>query len=144
MEDIEAIRDLQVRNATESDKNNQAYYAQIFRPDIHIRVIHGGKVTTEFHNVQDLISNYHSFSVRTKQSFHINGQHAIDFQDSTHATGIAYSIANVVMNNNGQDVAISNNIRYYDKYVKVDGRWWIAERDQTFVYTTFPNLQPGK
>ena len=31
-------------------------------------------------------------------------------------------------------------VRYYDKYVKIDGRWWIAEREQRFIYTCFPPM----
>ena len=31
-------------------------------------------------------------------------------------------------------------VRYLDKYVKIDGRWWIAEREQYFEWSAFPPL----
>ena len=59
--------------ATESDKNNQECYVEIFRPDI-------------------------------------------------------------------KDVLTTHAVRYYDKYVKIDGRWWIAEREQHFEWSTNQTL----
>lgn len=40
----------------------------------------------------------------------------------------------------GNDRLTMYAVRYYDKYVKVDGRWWIAEREQHFVYAAVPPL----
>lgn len=40
----------------------------------------------------------------------------------------------------GNDRLTMYAVRYYDKYVKVDGRWWIAEREQHFVYADVPPL----
>ena len=33
---------------------------------------------------------------------------------------------------------------YFDKYVKIDGRWWIAEREQHFEWTSVPPLAQGE
>lgn len=40
----------------------------------------------------------------------------------------------------GNDRLTMYAVRYYDKYVKVDGRWWIAEREQHFVYAAVSPL----
>lgn len=40
----------------------------------------------------------------------------------------------------GNDRLTMYAVRYYDKYVKVGGRWWIAEREQHFVYAAVPPL----
>ena len=34
----------------------------------------------------------------------------------------------------------NNQDCYYDKYVKINGRWWIAEREQHFEWTSVPAL----
>ncbi|MDE6787681.1 MAG: nuclear transport factor 2 family protein, partial [Muribaculaceae bacterium] len=47
-----------------------------------------------------------------------------------------YAIATLVTEEDGKDKLTFHAVRYYDKYVKVDGRWWIAERNQYFVYST--------
>ena len=60
--------------------------------------------------------------------------------DETHANGICYAIATLVTEENGKDKLTLHAVRYYDKYVKMDGRWWIAEREQHFVYSSVPPL----
>lgn len=100
MEDRMTLKDLVDRYATESDKNNQDYYREIFRPDIKLKVYFG----------------------------------------ETHATGICYAIATLVTEEEGKDKLTLHAVRYYDKYEKVEGRWWIAEREQHFVYSSVPPL----
>lgn len=135
LEDRFAIRDLQERYATESDFNNQDYYVNIFRPDLKLRVFFYGQQGMEADSVESMISQYKAFSA-AKASFHQNGQHVIDFQDETHATGTAYALATLVNEKEGKNEVMIHTVRYFDKYVKIDGRWWIQERDQYFVYTT--------
>ena len=105
--------------ATESDKNNQDCYVEIFRPDIKLNVYR----------------QYKAFGA-AKVSFHMNGQQSVDFVDETHATGTCYALATLVTEQNGKDVLTTHAVRYYDKYVKIDGRWWISEREQHFEWST--------
>lgn len=135
LEDRFAIRDLQERYATESDFNNQDYYANIFRPDVKLRVYFYGELGMQADSVESMISQYKAFGA-AKASFHQNGQHVIDFQDDNHATGTAYALATLVNDKDGENVLTLHTVRYFDRYVKLDGRWWIQEREQHFVYTT--------
>ena len=66
LEDRFAIRDLQERYATESDFNNQDYYASIFRPDVKLRVYFYGKLGTQADSVDDMIRQYKAFGVNNK------------------------------------------------------------------------------
>ena len=129
------LKDLVDRYATESDKNNQDYYVEIFRPDLKLKVYFGDKLGMDITSVSDMIAQYKAFGA-AKASFHQNGQQVVDFVDETHATGICYAIATLVTEEDGKDKLTFHAVRYYDKYVKVDGRWWIAERNQYFVYST--------
>ena len=135
IEDRVMLKDLVDRYATESDKNNQDYYVEIFRPDIKLKVYFGDKLGMDISSVVDMIAQYKAFGA-AKASFHQNGQQVVDFVDETHATGICYAIATLVTEEDGKDKLTFHAVRYYDKYVKVDGRWWIAERNQYFVYST--------
>ena len=135
IEDRVMLKDLVDRYATESDKNNQDYYVEIFRPDIKLKVYFGDKLGMDISSVDDMIAQYKAFGA-AKASFHQNGQQVVDFVDDTHATGICYAIATLVTEEDGKDKLTYHAVRYYDKYVKVDGRWWIAERNQYFVYST--------
>jgi hypothetical protein len=139
IEDRVMLKDLVDRYATESDKNNQDYYVNIFRPDLKLKVYFYGKLGMDITSVNDMIAQYKAFGA-AKESFHQNGQQVVDFQDDTHATGTCYAIATLVTEDDGKDKLTFHAVRYYDKYVKIDGRWWIAEREQHFVYTSLPPM----
>ena len=141
IEDRVILKDLIDRYATESDKNNQDYYVEIFRPDLKLKVYFGDKLGMDISSVDYMIAQYKAFGA-AKESFHQNGQQVVDFIDDTHATGICYAIATLVTEEDGKDKLTFHAVRYYDKYVKIDGRWWIAEREQHFLYTCFPPMMP--
>ncbi len=127
--------------ATESDKNNQDCYVEIFRPDIVLDVYFGDKLGMQARDVQDMIRQYKAFGA-AKVSFHMNGQQNIDFQDDIHATGTCYALATLVTDGeDGKDKLTMHAVRYFDKYVKIDGRWWIARREQHFEWSAFPSLE---
>lgn len=138
MEDRLALKDLVDRYATESDKNNQDYYREIFRPDIKLKVYFGETLGMDINNVEDMITKYKAFGT-AKASFHQNRQQVVEFIDETHAIGICYAIATLVTEE-GKDKLTLHAVRYYDKYEKMEGRWWIAEREQHFVYSSVPPL----
>ncbi len=121
------LRDLVDRYAVESDKGNQEYYANIFTKDLKLRIFSNGNVT-EINGVDEMIRIYKA-SGAAKISFHQTGEQVVDFTDETHATGTVYLSALL-----GDDKPAHLYIRYNDKYEKIDGRWWITERDQHFVY----------
>lgn len=139
MEDRMALKNLVDRYATESDKNNQDYYREIFRPDIKLKVYFGETLGMDINNVDDMIAQYKAFGA-AKASFHQNGQQVVNFIDEAHATGTCYAIATLVTEEEGKDKLTLHAVRYYDKYIKVEGCWWIAEREQHFVYSSVPPL----
>lgn len=79
------LKDLVDRYATESDKNNQDYYRELFVPNLQLKVYFGDKLGMDIHNVEDMIAQYKAFGA-AKASFHQNGQQVVDFIDDTHAT----------------------------------------------------------
>jgi hypothetical protein len=137
IEELEARQQLKAlvdNYATESDKNNQDYYTEIFLKDCHVKVYFNNVVGMDFTNVDDMIKAYKSFGA-AKESFHMNGQQIVEFQDDTHATGTCYALAHLVNEVDGVDKLTVHGVRYYDKYVKIDGRWFISEREQYFVFS---------
>ena len=126
--------------ATESDKNNQDYYVNVFTDDCHVRVYFNNQLGMDLKDVQELIKAYKGFGA-AKESFHINGQQVVEFQDDTHATGICYALAHLVNEVDGVDKLATHAVRYYDKYVKLNGKWRISEREQYFVFTNNVELK---
>ena len=137
IEELEARKDLKAlvdNYATESDKDNQDYYVNVFTEDCHVRVYFGNELSMDLTNVHDLIAAYKSFGA-AKAALHMNGQQVVEFQDDTHATGTCYALAYLINEVEGTDKITMHGLRYYDKYVKQDGRWLIAEREQYFVFS---------
>ena len=134
LEARQQLKDLVDNYANESDKNNQDYYVNIFTSDCHVRVYFNNVLGMDIKIVDELIEKFKAFGA-AKESFHINGQQVVEFQDDTHATGTCYAMAHLVTEENGVDKLSVHGVRYYDKYVKQDGRWLIKEREQYFVFS---------
>lgn len=128
------LKELVDNYATESDKNNQDYYVNVFTPDCHVRVYFNNELGMDLTDVNSLIEAYKGFGA-AKESFHMNGQQVVEFQDDTHATGTCYALAHLVNEVDGEDKLTVHGVRYYDKYVKIKDRWYIAEREQYFVFS---------
>ncbi len=126
--------------ANESDRNNQDFYVNVFTEDCHVRVYFNNKLGMDLKNVHDLIKAYKGFGA-AKESFHMNGQQYVEFQDFEHATGTCYALAHLVNEKDGKDMLTVHGVRYYDKYVKKDGKWRIAEREQYFVFSDTRELK---
>ena len=137
IEELKARQELKAlvdNYATESDRNNQDYYVNVFTDDCHVRVYFNNQLGMDLTNVQDLIKAYKGFGA-AKESFHMNGQQVVEFQDEEHATGTCYALAHLVNEKDGVDALTVHGVRYYDKYVKKDGNWRISEREQYFVFS---------
>ena len=126
--------------ANESDRNNQDFYVNVFTEDCHVRVYFNNKLGMDLKNVHDLIKAYKGFGA-AKESFHMNGQQYVEFQDLEHATRTCYALAHLVNEKDGKDMLTVHGVRYYDKYVKKDGKWRIAEREQYFVFSDTRELK---
>lgn len=135
----EELKTLVDNYATESDRNNQDYYVNVFTEDCHVRVYFNNELGMDLTNVHDLIKAYKGFGA-AKESFHMNGQQVVNFLDDEHAEGTCYALAHLVNEEDGKDKLTVHGVRYYDKYVKVNGQWRIAEREQYFVFSDVREL----
>lgn len=130
LSDRAELRALVDRYAAESDKGNHEAYREIFAENLNLRLHSGGQVT-EFHDVGEMIKTYKAFGA-AKISFHQTGQQLVEFADGLHATGVVYLTALLV---DDSDSPTRLYLRYYDKYEKIGGRWWITDRDQHILFT---------
>lgn len=89
-----------------------------------------GENVNEINGVDNMINIYKAAGA-VDISFHQTGQQVLDFTDSTHASGWVYLTALMVNQGNARHMYI----RYFDKYEKIDGRWWIVERDQYILFS---------
>ena len=112
-----------------SDTKENEKQIQLFTPD--------GQVTFTLNGRQEILKAFSSSMDAYSAVFHMSGQQTVDFIDANHATGIAYNYVTLVkMNEQGQKVTTNEGVRYQDKYEKIDGQWYIAERNSNFIWHT--------
>jgi hypothetical protein len=128
IQDTLEIRALVDRYAVESDHYNQEAYREIFTEGLNLRIIFSENVT-EIHGVEDMVKIYKAAGA-AQVSFHQVGQQLVEFIDGTHAKGTTYLTALL-----GNEQVAQMFIRYEDQFEKIDGRWWITDRDQIIVYS---------
>ena len=129
MSDRIQIRALVDNYALLSDQFKQENYNEVFHKDLKLR-IHMGENVNEINGVDNMINIYKAAGA-VDISFHQTGQQVLDFTDSTLASGWVYLTALMVNQGNARHMYI----RYFDKYEKIDGRWWIVERDQYILFS---------
>ena len=129
MSDRIQIRALVDNYALLSDQFKQENYNEVFHKDLKLR-IHMGENVNEINGVDNMINIYKAAGA-VDISFHQTGQQVLDFTDSTHASRWVYLTALMVNQGNARHMYI----RYFDKYEKIDGRWWIVERDQYILFS---------
>lgn len=129
MSDRIQIRALVDNYALLSDQFKQENYNEVFHKDLKLR-IHMGENVNEINGVDNMINIYKAAGA-VDISFHQTGQQVLDFTDSTHASGWVYLTALMVNQGNARHMYI----RYFDKYEKIDGCWWIVERDQYILFS---------
>ena len=122
------IRALVDRYAVESDRYNQEAYREIFTEGLNLRIIAGERVT-DIHGVDEMVRIYKAAGA-AQISFHQVGQQLLEFIDATHAKGTTYLTALL-----GNEQVAQMFIRYEDRFEKIDGRWWITDRDQIIVHS---------
>lgn len=66
--------------------------------------------------------------------YHLNGQQVVNLKGNA-AEGVAYCNVVLIGEQNGKRIQTTQGVRYEDEYVKVDGKWKIANRVSHFVYT---------
>ena len=128
VQDRVEIRALVDRYAVESDRYNQEAYREIFTEDLNLRIIFGENVT-EIQGVDEMVKIYKAAGA-AQVSFHQVGQQLVEFIDETHAKGTTYLTALL-----GTEQVAQMFIRYEDRFEKIDGRWWITDRDQIIVHS---------
>ncbi|WP_261807021.1 nuclear transport factor 2 family protein [Lapidilactobacillus luobeiensis] len=102
----------------------------LFAPDGVINIISSGEVTFSLKGREAIYKAFSGSMDAYESIFHMSGQQTVEFQDETHATGIAYNL--VVLVKDG--VTSQEGVRYADTYVKLDGKWQIQQRNSNFIW----------
>jgi hypothetical protein len=118
LEALAEIRQLADRYGIAVDSRDIDMLVGLFVPDVQV-----GK---HAHGRPALKAHFTTVLREHGPSLHFVGNHAIDFSDSSHATGIVYCWDEFgSRTDDGWDVGV---LQYWDQYERVDGRWLFRRR----------------
>jgi len=130
MADRIAIRELIDAYSHDADRREAEKQANLFTVDGVLYNYEGepGKVKpeSELRGRAALKAGF-DFLKKFDVTMHFNGQSDI-FLSGDSATGETYCLAHQFWMENGKRVLLVIGLRYYDKFVKVEGKWLFAER----------------
>ncbi|MGW1899517.1 nuclear transport factor 2 family protein [Streptomyces hirsutus] len=122
LESIEDIRQLVSRYALALDSRDIPTLVSLFVEDVRT---HDGRVGRE------ALAEWFDPVLRPfGTTFHLVGNHIIDFTDEDHATGIVYCRPEHEV----QDLWVVMPMQYWDRYERRDGRWYFTSRSTHVFY----------
>ena len=136
--DIEAIKQLKHSYFRCIDTGNVEELATIFHPDVDVHFI-GGTYEWKLSGRDEYINSIR-FSFHKESIGHHNGHMPeIQLLSETEATGIWYLADNMWMLNH--KAFTTGTAIYWDRYLKVDGRWTIRETNYERLYEINDKLE---
>jgi hypothetical protein len=130
LEDTEQIRQLVARYSLALDSRNVDMLASLFVADVET---HGGKVGR-----QALAEWFDPVLRPYRTTFHLVGNHIIDFVDDDHATGSVYCRPEHEVD----DLWVVMPVIYDDRYERQDGHWYFRSRRPHAFYAADVNESP--
>jgi hypothetical protein len=124
-----AIRELVDAYAHCADRRDAKGQMSLFTKDTHFIVFmdaRSKKPSMEFNRREDLAPIFDELN-KYETTTHFMGQSTVVL-DGDRATGETYCIAHHVSASEGKRTLFIASLRYYDVFVKVEGRWLFAER----------------
>lgn len=122
LESLEEIRQLAARYALALDQRDVAGLVSLFVPDVNVGR-HGVGREALAHWWDPILRPYGI-------TFHLIGNHIIDFIDDDHATGVVYCRPEHEVG----DLWIVMPMQYWDTYERRDGRWYFVRREPHVFY----------
>src|SRR2546421_1658498 len=125
-----ALRELFDAYAHCADRRDAEGQKALFTVDTRFAVyMDGGRSepTYVLHGREELTPVFADLN-RYEVTTHFNGQSTVSL-DGDRATGESYTVAHHVFTEEGVRKIMIASLRYLDVFVKIDGRWYFAERD---------------
>jgi ketosteroid isomerase-like protein len=120
------IQQLAHRYAVSLDARDLDALVALFVPDVRVGRERSGRDALR----ADFDRQLRSIGV----SFLQVGNHVVDFEDATHASGIVYTRAEIQDGGRDSSRWIVQLIQYHDQYERRDGAWLFVRRKHLLVY----------
>lgn len=128
----EELRDLIDAYAYLGDEKKISEQMDLFTPDAIYKVYMGGFLVANVSGTESLEKEFNGHASLVKTYFTMNGQHTVKIDGET-ATGVSFSQLKMVREVEGKDILTDYSVKYDDKYVRQNGKWFIKERTGYFL-----------
>jgi len=121
-----------------ADRRDAEAQANLFTPGGIIEIYEGEPTATNKPKAilkgREVLKNGFATLKKYDVTMHFNGQSDIQLSGDS-ATGETYCLAHQFWNENNQRILMTIGIRYYDTFVRIDGKWFFAKRKLIFDWT---------
>ncbi len=125
-----ALRQLAMRYAQAADSRDYEAFRELFVEKGAIHIHHGDPASTEpeysLDGLETIVSSMKGLEEYEKTQHHVTNQ--LVEVDGDHATGQTYCTAHHIYRVDGAPWNLTMAIRYSDRFVRKDGRWYFEER----------------
>lgn len=129
LEDREAIRAVLDAFSNTADTKDMHAQGLLFTEDAKVNQHFGGAVNV-LSGRDGIIAAFGDYLATVARTYHFNGQQTIRFVDETHAEVLSYCSVVQILERDGKPYMLNGGAHYVDQFVKRDGKWQIAVRDQ--------------
>lgn len=128
----EELRDLIDTYAYLGDEKKISEQMGLFTPDVIYKAYMGDFLAANVSGTESLEKEFNGHASLVKTYFTMNGQHTVKIDGET-ATGVSFSQLKMVREVEGKDILTDYSVKYDDKYVCKNGKWFIKERTGYFL-----------
>lgn len=137
IEDRLALKELVDLFSNYSDTKENDKQVELFTENGVVNIINDGQIVFTLNGRKAIFDAFSSSMDEYSAVFHMSGQQTVTFIDAEHVDGIAYNYVTLVKKNEqGKTVTRTEGVRYQDKYEKIEGKWYISERNSNFIWNT--------
>lgn len=133
IQDKLALKELVDTFSILADQKDAGKQAALFTEDARVNTYLNDQLITSLKGRQQIKDVFQNFLNSMEIVYHLNGQQTVSI-DGNRATGTSYCFVTLIGMENGKRVKTTNGVYYSDEYVKVNGRWLIANRKSTFAW----------
>lgn len=134
LEEKMALKELVDVFSVLADRKDTKTQAQLFTEDAVLKSYQGDKLISQQEGRSDIESACAGFLALFDTVYHLNGQQVVDVQGDR-ATGTPYcQVVLIGENEDGIRMATHQGVWYEDEYIKVGGKWLIANRTSHFTW----------
>lgn len=135
IEDKLALKQLVDEFSNLADKKDIAAQVLLFTENAKVISVNNGQESPALVGRKQIGDAFAAYLSRFEVVYHINGQQTVDIKGDK-ATGIAYCAVTLIGIENGKRIKTDMGVSYNDEYIKINGKWLIANRRSNFAWRT--------